>query len=464
VRRTVTITLVLAAACSAPVEHTLLSRATDVPASYSFEAEDGEPLVAWCSDFGDIDLDVLTRRALRENFSLRAAWARVEQANAVARLAGSAELPVLDAQVGAGRSRVGAAAPVGAVERDSFSISLPVAYEIDVWGQIAANADAASLDALATRGSLESIAMTVVASVAEAWFDVVYQRAARNLLTEQVDTNQIFLEIIYLRMGLGQASAPDIYLQRQQIESLEAELVLVEGREAVAAHRLAVLVGEAPQRSVTGDRSSLPSLPSLPAIGVPADLLDQRPDVRAARYQLEAADHRLAAAVVDRLPSVRLTGALTFQAAEIADLFEEIFWSVAGSVSAPLFEGGRNSAEIDRTEAVVDERLYSYAETLLGAMQEVESALVLEHQQLAFIEQLGHRAETAQAALDLERERYRRGVTDYLRVLTALQSVQRIERALLDAHRQLLSHRVQLCRAVGGDWSRDLVPTTRREE
>ena len=457
IRNTVLLSLVAACtACSAPVEHTDLSTAITLPETYSESIEDGLPLDGWCSDFGDTDLEALTDRALSNNFTLLAGWARVEQASAMARQAGSAAWPMLELQLSAGRSRAGSAMGVG--ESNMFSASLPAAYELDLWGRIGATIDAADLDALAAHSDVESMAITVVAQVAEAWFDVVQQRSARRLLEEQIETNRTFLEMIYFRMGYGQASAPDILMQRQQIEGLEAELEMIEARRATAEQRLAVLVGEVPQTVVAGDRVELPELPDAPSVGVPADLLDQRPDVRSARYRLSAADHRLAAAIADRLPTIRLTGSLGLQATEIADLLAELFWSIAGSISASLFDGGRRNAEVDRNDAVVDERLYSYAQTLLVAMQEVESALVLERQQLAFIERIEQRAETARAALEIERERYRRGVSDYLRVLTSLQSVQQIERAQLDAHRQLLSNRITLCRAVGGEWTSELTP------
>lgn len=446
----------LSTGCSAPVEHTAVSAAVTLPGEYGEAPEYGAPIEGWCSDFGDADLEALTDRALSNNFTLLAGWARVEQASAMARQAGSAAWPMLDAQLGAGRSRSGSA--LGVSESNMFSASLPAAYEVDLWGRIGATIDAADLDALAARSDVESMAITVVAQVAEAWFDVVQQRAARQLLGEQIETNQMFLDLVYFRMGHGQASAPDVLLQQQQIEALEAELEIIEARRATAEQRLAVLVGEVPQVLVSGDRAELPELPEAPSVGVPADLLDQRPDVRSARFRLSAADHRLAAAIAARLPAIRLTGSVGLQATEIVDLLAEIFWSVAGSISASIFDGGRRNAEVDRSDAVVDERLYTYAQTLLVAMQEVESALVLERQQLAFIERLAQRAETSQAALDIERERYRRGVSDYLRVLTALRSVQQIERTQLDARRQLLSNRITLCRAVGGEWTRELTP------
>lgn len=466
-RHTTPVAAVLAVivACSAPVEHTDLSTVLEVPARYAETESDGVVLEGWCSDFQDPDLSHLIDLALAENFSLRAAWARVAQAEAMARQAGSALWPMLDAQLGASHSRSYAPPPLTPQEQSVFSASLPVAYEVDIWGRIAATAEAADFDAMATRTDYESMAITVAAQVAEAWFDVIHQRAKRELLETQIETNQTFLDLVYYRMGRGLASAPDVLLQQQQIEMLQAELVMIDALEATAAQRLAVLVGEVPQTIVGGERPDLPLLPEAPSVGVPVDLLQQRPDVRSAQFRLAAADYRLAAAIVDQLPSLRLSGTVGFQATDLVDLLEEVFWSVAGSISAPLFDGFRRSSEVDRSEAVVDERLFQYAQTLLTAMMEVESSLVMERQQLAFIDRVELQMETAESALEIERERYRRGVTDFLRVLTSLQSVQRIERSLLDSHRQLLSNRVQLCRAVGGEWTRELsVPTVEEGE
>jgi outer membrane protein TolC len=231
-----------------------------------------------------------------------------------------------------------------------------------------------------------------------------------------------------------------------------------------------VLIGRPPSDEVSVDAQTLPVVEPLSNLdeqdayekdaGVPADLLQRRPDVRAAYLALKAADERTAAAVADRLPQLRLTASLGFHAEQIADLFEQLFWSVGAGVSQSLFEGGRLRAEVERSEAEAEEQLYIYADTLLVAMREVRDALALERNQRDRLASLKRELETARSVVEYARKRYRGGTLDYLRVLTGLQALQEVERELLEARRQQLSNRIGLCRALGGSWVESVKPST----
>jgi NodT family efflux transporter outer membrane factor (OMF) lipoprotein len=428
----------------------------EVPAAWSEEASaEAEPLTGWCSDFGDPQIEAFVERALDANFTLRSGWARLAQAQALVRQAESAEYPRLSLEAGAGRAR--AASAFGPVEGNQFSVSLPAAYEVDLWNRIGNTADAAALDAEAARADIEGLVITLSAQVAEAWFDAVQLRATLRLIDRQVEVSERFRELVMLRLGV-ETGAPDVYAQQQRIDALQAQRVQVVARLEVTEQRLAVLLGRPPSTPLGIERDALPPLPALPNVGVPADLLTRRPDVRAALLRFHAADHRAAAAVAQRLPGLRLTGALSLSGVTPGQLVEELFWSLFASIAGPLFDGGQGQAEVDRTRAVVDERVYGFGQTLLTAMQEVETALALERRQVEFLGRLRRQAETAAVSLGLERDRYLNGLADYLRVLTALQAQQQTEQQLLEGERQLLSYRVQLCRALGGDWTRALEP------
>jgi outer membrane protein TolC len=175
--------------------------------------------------------------------------------------------------------------------------------------------------------------------------------------------------------------------------------------------------------------------------------------VQAAFLRIQAGDRRIAAAVADLFPKIRLSARLFFSNEEAARLFDETLWSIAALGTQQLFDGAQRFAEIDRTEAVADEQLQNYGQTLLVALREVQDALVSEAQQERFVASLNKQHEIARQALELARERYRLGSVDYLRVLTALQSLQRIEQDLVEGRRRQFSNRVQLCRALGGGWN-----------
>lgn len=431
-----------------------------VPATFSGIGA-GAPLPdRWWNDFGDPELTRLVDAMFADNLQLRAAWARLRQGAALARQASSGKWPQIDLQASAGRSENRVNLPsIGqqTFSSNSFQVSVGAGYEVDVWNKVASNAAAARLDVAAGRDEIESLAMSMVAQLTEVWFELVHARAQRTLLNNQLDTNKVYVELTELRFGQGQASALDVYQQQQQVLQIQATLALVEASIAANQQALAVMVGKPPQMWAAGDLAALPELPPPPGTGVPADLLVRRPDVRAAQKRVEAADYRVAAAVADRLPGLRLMGALSLQNANLGDLIATPLYSIIGSVTAPLFDGGRRKAEVDRNRAVVEEQLANFGQVLLSAMLEVEQSLVFERQQRLHIIELVQQVDVSGKALREARERYRQGLIDYLPVITALQAQQRTELALLSAQRQLVSYRIQLYRALGGSWTAELV-------
>ncbi|MEC9072711.1 MAG: TolC family protein, partial [Myxococcota bacterium] len=162
--------------------------------------------------------------------------------------------------------------------------------------------------------------------------------------------------------------------------------------------------------------------------------------------------HRVGVAIADRFPALRIGGSTGFQDRDISELFTNWVWSLAANVVAPLFEGGRRAAEVERTRAVLEERLHQYGGVVLRALGEVEDALSGERRQKEHLSALSTQLDDARATLEEARRRYVAGLVDYLPVLTALQSVQQVERQAVSARRQCLSFRVQLSRALGGAW------------
>jgi len=426
------------------------------------EAESGEPSpLFWWEAFQDPELDRLEKKALTANFDLRQAWDRLEQADALARQAGAAQWPSLDFQAGAGRSRSAVAGGRlgGAVEVDQIALSVGAAYEVDVWKRIASLKRGAVLDREAARQDLDAAAMTLSARVAAAWFTFLEEGAQLELLLEQQNTGRTFLELTLLRFSTGLSSALDVYQQRQQLAATRAQVPLAQARREVARHQLAVLTGETSLPELGLEPSPLADLPPLPALGLPADLLQRRPDIRRAQLRLAAADHRVAAAVADRFPALRIGGDTGFESydfGDIGNIFSNWVWSLMANLTWPVFDGGRRKAEVDRTRAVVRERLDAYGQAVLVAVQEVQDALVQERRQKEFLDEVEGQVTLAGATLREARMRYLNGLSDYLPVLAALQSLQELERGRLTARRNLLSFRVELYRAMGGAWPAEL--------
>lgn len=417
----------------------------------------------WCTDFGNSELDQLVADALGSNLELRAAWARLEAAEAVSRQADASWFPTVSAQAQVGRSKVAAGPPLGTLETNSYQVSLPVSYELDLFGKLAAQREAAELDVQASRLDAESLAMSMSAQVAEAWLDVVAARQRIALLEAQVDVAQRYLELTRLRLSEGIATALDVNAQLGDIYGLEARLEQAQVAEQVGVFRLEALLGQTPTGNFVVASAELPNMPGFPEVGVPADVLAQRPDVKAAEVRLRAADARTATAARNQLPTIRLTANPFYQATELSSLFDELFWSIAAQITQPIFEGGRRDAAVDQSAALAKAQLYAYGQTVVRAVQEVQAAIVQESRQSKVLEKLEAQQGVAQTALDLARERYRSGTLDYLRVLTSLRTVQNAEQAVLDARRQQLSLRVQTCRALGGPWTQELTPPSEEQ-
>ncbi len=408
----------------------------------------------WWQSFGDAELDRLVGVALGRNLRLKSAWDRLDQAAATARKSGASLALAVDLDGGVSRSRSKTDTTFGStVTADSYSVGLAASYEVDLWGRIRSSRDAAALDVRASREDLMTTAMTLSAEVAVTWYRLVQARSALELLGDQEAVSRKFLDLVEVRFGQGRATSVAVLQQRRQLEATRSEIPLARMRRDMLQHRLAVLLGRPPQRKVAGPGAKLPELSELPQTGLPADLVRRRPDLRASFHRIEAADKRVAAAVADRFPTLRLTSRVETRSAESSNLFTNWLASLAGGLLGPIFDAGRRKAEVHRSRAAALERLHLYGQSVLDAFREVEDSLTQERMQRDYVAGLAKQLEIVRAELARARERYANGATDYLPVLTAVQSMQRLELQYLGAELLLIEYRIGLHRALGGGWS-----------
>jgi multidrug efflux system outer membrane protein len=441
----------------------------EIPETYSVEAGESSLPHRWWEAFEDERLNTLVSELLGANLDLEQAWARLDQAEALAIQAGSSLQPRITLEGATTRARTYASSsPSGGdavpVHTRQHSLGLAASYEIDLWGRIRSIDRAAGLDLTAVRLDLETAVMTLTAQVAQNWYSLIEQTSQLRLARTQVDASSTQLDLVRLRFSLGLASALDVYQQRQQLASLKAQIPLIEAQITVIVHQLNVLLGRAPGTPIEDIPEVLPELWPRPAPGVPADILRMRPDVEAARIRVEAADQRVASAVSDRFPRVTISGSRGYGAQSFADLFDQMIWNAAGSIAAPIYEGKSKRAEIKRTKAVVKERLYAYARVVLNALAEVEDALEREQKQREYVLKLIEQLEISQSTLDEAYNQYINGLSDYLTVLSALNSLQQTQRELLTARSTLISYRIALCRSLGGTWTAEIKPENQTGE
>ncbi len=404
----------------------------------------------WWLSFEDQVLESLIDRALAENLSLLSAWDRLDQAQAVARKAGADLVPSLDAEAIAARSRFRENGRTD--DASSYALGLVAGYEVDLWGRIRSSRDAAALDAQASAEDLQAAAITLASQVVSNWYQLVEQYGQLELLDAQIAINEKTLELVTLQFRTGQVGIADVLQQRQLVESNRGEKAQVASSAGVLEHQLAILLGLPPGYAVAERISELATLPALPATGVPAELLQRRPDIRSAWYQVMAADSDVAAAIADRFPRLGLSAQLDTSGGHTSDLFNNWLASLAGNLIGPLIDGGLRKAEVERSRAAASEALHSYGQTVLEALGEVEDALVREHRQHQFIASLDKQLELAEQAIERVRDRYTKGATDYQRVLDAQLSHQQLQRSRLSAERELIEDRIALYRALGGGW------------
>ncbi|MFH2007848.1 MAG: efflux transporter outer membrane subunit [bacterium] len=425
----------------------VVERKTAVRVPSAFSRAGGAKLPErWWRAFGDPELDRLVKLALSGNPGLRAARARLDQSRALARKAGATLYPQLDAEAGIS----------GTASKDTKSVSLVLgvaaSYELDLWGRVRASRDAARLDVSATRETLRATAISLSAEVATAWYQLVERQGQLALLRRQVALNEQVLALVSFKFGQGQARAADVLQQRQLIESLRGDRSQVESQAQVLRHQLAVLAGRAPGKLVPRRIRGLPRLPPLPRAGVPARLLERRPDVRSAYYKVRAANRRVAAALADRFPRLSISASASVTGGFNPGAFYSWLTNLAANLLAPIFDGGARKAEVARSRAESREVLAGYGQVILVALREVEDALTRERELGRYLGSLDRQLRLSGAVTKQTQHSYLNGEEEYLRVLDALIKHQALERARMTVQRDLLLNRIALCRALAGGW------------
>jgi len=416
----------------------------------SFSTTGTEPLLdKWWVAFKDNELNGLINRALTENFDLLTAWDRLAQTQALARKTDASLWPQANLSAEAGRTRREAD---GTVSYSSlYSVGVAASYEVDLWSELRSSQRAAWLDVQAQQDAVDTAAITVAASIASTWYQLAEAKALVRIAREQIKTNQDVLKIVTVKWRKGAARAADVYRQRQLVASTEAQLITAEETVQLLQYALSVLIGEKPALAWQQTSIESPKLPLMPDLGVPADVLLRRPDVRRSYRQILAADERLAAAVADQYPRISISAyAETSSTLRVSDLFDDWLANLVANAVQPLFDRNQRKEEVWRQKAIVSERVHAWSRTILNALEEVERALTRERQQTQLIENIERRLELARLTYKRIQASYIKGQVDYIRVLESLESLQALERNSATARRTLIQRRIDLYRSIAG--------------
>jgi multidrug efflux system outer membrane protein len=443
---------------------------TDMPAHYKAEAlgswkegqpSDRAPKGEWWKIFGDETLNDLQSRANGANQQLKAAIARVEQARATARVARSELLPTLNADPSYTRQRFSPnqVPSFGGITANNYRAPLDLSYEIDLWGRVRRGFESARDDAQASLAAFHNVLLVLHADVAQTYFALRALDAEISTITSTVRLREEQVRLVRSRFDAGIGNELDVARAETELASTEAEAASLAKRRAELENALAILIGENPSAFkfavASGDDGKTwnPAPPKIPA-GLPADLLERRPDVSEAERQLAAANARIGVAKAAFFPVLRLTGAGGYVSGDVETLFNwnSRVWSIGPSLSLPIFAGGRNLANYRRSRSAFEETIAQYRQSILVAFGDVESSLAGIHF-LADQAAAQDRAETnSRRAAGLAGERYRAGIVSYLEVVDADRVALQAERASAQLAGQRLIASVQLIKALGGGW------------
>ncbi|NOQ65442.1 MAG: efflux transporter outer membrane subunit [Methyloprofundus sp.] len=433
----------LLTACAVPIEE--LHSPITPPTQFSQTGE--APLQdRWWLAFNDPELNQLIELALANNFTLAATFDRLRLAEALSQINHSELIPSVSAVFG-GRQNYS-----NLSDSSQFSLGLVASYEVDLWGRIRAQNQAANLDVRVAQENIGTAAISLSAEVAIAWYRLIEQRSQLALLNQQIATNQDNVDITIARFAGAQSTAADLFQQQQTLEARKGDRYHVLANIKVLEHQLAILTGNTPEVFTLPDNHQLPALPDQPKTGLGIALLQRRPDIRLAYFKVQAADQRVASAIADRYPKLSLSANVDTLAPNLQSLFNNWIATLAGNLLLPIIDGGRRVAEVDRNKALAAESLNIYAATTLEAIKEVEDTLSQEQQQRQLVTSLDEQYTLSKLANEQIRLRYMYGSMDFLRLLTVQINLQSLDRNRLAARRQLIEYRISLYRALAGGW------------
>jgi len=425
--------------------------------------KDSLPKGAWWEVFNDAELNGYEQQLLTANQSLLAAKDRLEEARSLARVATAPFFPQGNVDPNASRNRYSGNRPEvltvsGPLTQSTFEIPFTLNYEPDLFGKFRRNLQASNANLQATAADLYNVNLVLTAELAADYFSLRELDAETAVVKESVEIQQKGLQLVEYRHSGGVASGLDLAQQQTLLDSTEAQLYLVQQQRDQFEHAIAVLTGN-PAATFGVPVRPLTLTPVPVPLGLPSDLLERRPDVATAERQMAQQNALVGVAKAAFYPQLTLSGLGGYQSTQIQNLFTapSAIWSLGGDLLEPVFNGGRNRANLAYARQVYDESIANYRETVLTAFQQVEDGLSgLNELSQAQTKQNAAVADSRRA-LDIANNRYVGGVTSFLDVVTAQSELLSNERLATQLLGQQMVTEVALIKALGGGWDASLI-------
>ncbi|MCU0600006.1 MAG: efflux transporter outer membrane subunit [Desulfobacterales bacterium] len=440
---------------------------TEVPEEWSGNASDDKTspaplsdkdLTDWWLVFNDPALAALVERAVASNLDLKQAEARIRQARAARGIVASDLGPSMDARASYERSRFPEAGDVsGGVVTDQYQTGFDALWELDFFGGVRRSIEAADADLQSSIENRRDVLVTLTAEVARNYIELREFQQRTVIARQNLKAQEHNIELTRQRFQYGFVSGLDVANAQAQAATTSAQIPLLEASARQSIYNLSILLGREPAaliQEMSGE-SAVPEAPPAPPAGLPSDLLLRRPDIRKAYAQVHAATARIGVAESDLYPRFMITGSLVIGASNPGSSldWDNRIWSFGPSVSLPVFDSGRIRSNIKLREALNEQEIIAYQQTVLSALKEVEDALIACAKEQERRDALVSAVSFNRKAVDLSTTLYVQGETDFLSVLQAQRALLITEELLAQSSSALSSNLVALYKALGGGWA-----------
>lgn len=408
----------------------------------------------WWKIFASEDLNRLEEIALKENYDILSAYARMKQAAADANIAESEFFPLIT--LGASAAKNHSETKNEETGRSSSSSSERyrleggATYEVDLWGRVRSAYRAEAMRFIASRDDLQTAAMTISADVAGAWVELLGNQAETSVLKEQININESLVKLQKVRFSNSLVSSLDVLQQEEVLAASTAELPDLLQKTLELKNSLCILLGKIPGNLPDFDMNApLPVILAIPEAGIPADLLQYRPDIRAAWANVQASHYDLNEAEANRFPKLNLSFSHIFSAVHTADVLENWTHELLASLNYTFFDAGEKKYQVEKMRARAEEALLAYIKTVAEAIAEVNAVLAREYSQQEKLILLEKQYVMAKSATRGALNSYLEGSEDIMRFLTLLQSTQDLERTIARQRVSVVQVRINLYRSLG---------------
>jgi NodT family efflux transporter outer membrane factor (OMF) lipoprotein len=412
-------------------------------------------LQQWWTTFNDPALSSLIEEAIKSNLDMRIAESRIRQARANRGIAASGLGPSVTAVGAYERSQTGSKSPAG----NLYQVGFDAGWEIDIFGGVRRGIEAAEAQVRAAEEDKRDVQVSLVAEVARNYVELRSLQQRTTIARKNLEAQERTAELTRKRFQNGLVSKLDVANAQAQVATTTATIPRLESSARQAIYAISVLLDREPGALVQelSKPADVPATPPAVPVGVPADLLRRRPDIRRAEADIHTATANIGVATADLFPQVTINASVGWQAANSGSLFDPLsrFWSFGPSVTWNLFQSGRTLSNIELQKALEEQSVLTYRKTVLGAIQEVEDALITstkeQEQRKALVEAVAENRKAVELATKL----YAEGQTDFLNVLNAQRAQFVTEEALAQSEAAVSTDLIALYKTLGGGWQED---------